>query len=38
MKRRKIDQASYWKQVEAAAKALKGDGCTSAPDFFYREC
>lgn len=28
----------YWKRVKEHAKALKGDGCTSAPDFWYRRC
>lgn len=37
-KRRKVDNQPYWTQVREAAKALKGDGCTSAPDFFYRQC
>lgn len=37
-KRRAIDKRPYWQQVKEAAKALNGDGCTSAPDFFYRQC
>lgn len=28
----------YWARVKEHAAALKGDGCTSSPDFFYRKC
>ena len=28
----------YWKRVKEAAAALKGDGCTDAPDLTYRQC
>lgn len=29
---------SYWGRVKRAAKALKGDGCSSSPDLFYTRC
>ena len=28
----------YWKRVKEAAYALKGDGCTDAPDLTFRLC
>ena len=28
----------YWTNIKEKANALKGDGCTSSPDFFYRKC
>lgn len=28
----------YWDRVKAMAFALKGDGCTNAPDLTYRRC
>lgn len=28
----------YWQRVKEHALALKGDGCTDSPDFFYRRC
>lgn len=29
---------TYWQRVKEHARALKGDGCTSSPDLFYRRC
>lgn len=29
---------TYWDRVKALAWALKGDGCSRAPDLFYRSC
>lgn len=29
---------SYWQRVKEYARALNGDGCTSAPDLTYRRC
>lgn len=29
---------SYWQRVKVTAKSLKGDGCSSSPDFFYKRC
>lgn len=29
---------SYWDRVKALAWALKGDGCSKAPDLFYHSC
>lgn len=28
----------YWQRVKEHAAALKGDGCSGSPDFFYRRC
>lgn len=30
--------SSHWERTKQLAAALKGDGCSSAPDLFYREC
>ena len=29
---------TYWTRVKEHAKALKGDGCTSSPDFWFHRC
>lgn len=36
--RRRSDRHTYWQKVKSLSRALQGDGCTCAPDFFYREC
>lgn len=29
---------SYWQRVKKTSRALKGDGCSSSPDFYYTRC
>lgn len=29
---------TYWERVRAKAKELKSDGCTAAPDLWFKDC
>ena len=33
-----MSRFNYWQRVKAYASILKADGCSNAPDLFYRSC
>lgn len=33
-----MTMSQYWREIKQGVRALKGDGCTGAPDLEYRRC